>query len=89
MNRMFDWTVKRGNETAWIASSDKEAGSIKIVKAILAKNTPLVTKRCAEAHGGITRKATIWNKHKAAGSGCYKIWRFDICISFGVHFAGI
>jgi len=69
MNRMFDWTVKRGNETAWIASSDKEAGSIKIVKAILAKNTPLVTKRCAEAHGGITRKATIWNKHKAAGSG--------------------
>ena len=37
MNRMFDWTVKRGNETAWIASSDKEAGSIKIVKGYIGK----------------------------------------------------
>lgn len=65
MDKIFDWDVKRNEKYAWVAAREGKEGTIKTVKAILAKNSPLVTKYCAEYHGGITRKVTIYGKDDA------------------------
>lgn len=62
MGQIFDWTVCRNGETAWVAACDGKESTIKTVKQILDKNSPLVTKYAAEYHGGITRKVTVYGK---------------------------
>lgn len=89
MDRMFEWTVKRGDEIAWVPGTNKCVGSIQTVKAVLSKNTPLVTKRCAEAHGGITRKGTIWNKEKAAGDGYIPVKMNDVRLQDVTRYGGL
>lgn len=69
MDKIFHWDVKRGSETAWLAGTKEHPGTIGTVRRMMAKNSPLVTKMCREMHGGLTRKATIWNKEKAKGQG--------------------
>lgn len=59
MGQIFDWTVCRNGETAWVASKDGE-GTIKTVKKILNKNSPMITRYAAEYHGGITQKVTVY-----------------------------
>lgn len=44
LNRMFDWNVRRGVETAWVASTKGESGTIQTVKKMLSRNTPLLTR---------------------------------------------
>lgn len=68
MEQIFDWNVIRNGEVAWKASRKGDAGTIGLVKKILAKNSPLVTKMCKEYHGGITNEVTIWSKEKARGN---------------------
>ncbi|MCH5344270.1 MAG: type II CRISPR RNA-guided endonuclease Cas9 [Acetatifactor sp.] len=68
MDKIFDWDVERNGERAWTASAREEQGTIAIVKKVMADHSPLVTRSCVEEHGGITRKATIWNA-KTAGEG--------------------
>lgn len=70
MDKIFDWDVKRNEQYAWIAAGRGKEGTIKTVKAMLDKNSPLVTRYCAEYHGGITRKVTIWGKD-VAKEGAY------------------
>lgn len=65
MDKIFDWNVRRNEEIAWKASKKNDEGTIKQVRAVVEKNSPLVTRRCAEYHGGITRKATIWSAETA------------------------
>lgn len=63
LSRMFDWTVKRGGEVAWIGpKKDGAEGTITTVKKMLAKNTPLLTRRIFEAHGGIANETLVGAK---------------------------
>lgn len=50
MCKMYEHDVKRDAAMAWTAG---EKGSIVTVKKMMGKNTPLLTKRTYEAHGGI------------------------------------
>lgn len=69
LSRMFDWDVKRGSETAWIAQCGKEeSGTIATVRKMMAKNTPLLTRLSYEGHGGIAEQ-TLYSAKKAAGTG--------------------
>lgn len=65
MDKIFEWDVQRNGEVAWIASKDGNAGSIKMVRKMLNKNSPLMTRLAHEAHGGLTQKTTIWSAQKA------------------------
>ncbi len=65
LSRMFDWDVIRGGEVAWIAQKkDGIPGTIVTVKSMLERNTPLMTRRNFEGHGGIANE-TLYSKHKA------------------------
>ena len=65
MDKIFEWDVTRNGETAWVAQSNENPGTIQFVKKYLNKNSPLITKMVYEKHGGITQKATIWSAKKA------------------------
>lgn len=65
LNRMFDWDVKRGEEIAWIGpKKGGEQGTITVVKEMLKRNTPLMTRRSFEAHGAIANE-TLYSAKKA------------------------
>lgn len=77
LSRMFDWDVRRGNETAWIASKKgEEAGTIVTVKKMMAKNTPMMTRLSFEGHGGIADQ-TLYSAEKAKGNGYIPIKSSD------------
>lgn len=50
LNRMFDWDVERNGEWAWHKG---EAGSIAMVRRMMAKNNILFTRYAYEATGGL------------------------------------
>lgn len=60
LNRMFDFDVSRGNDTAWKAGPE---GSIATVRHTMRKNNILFTRRSAEATGGLFEQ-TIVSKGK-------------------------
>lgn len=69
LSRMFDWDVKRGSETAWMAQNGKEEnGTIVTVRKMMGKNTPLLTRLSFEGHGGIAEQ-TLYSAKKAVGEG--------------------
>lgn len=56
LSRMFDKDVVRNGKIAWVgAKQGKEQGTIVLVKQMLAKNTPLMTRRNFEEHGAIAK----------------------------------
>ena len=61
MGKMFQYDVSRNGEIAWKAG---ESGTISIVKKMIGKNTPLVTKRTYEASGGFAEQ-TIYSAKEA------------------------
>ena len=63
LSRMFDWTIRRNNETAWEASKKDMPGTITVVKAMLRKNTPILTRQSFTGHGAIS-DATIYGKER-------------------------
>lgn len=65
ISKMFYNTVERDGETAWTAA-DKEnnAGTIKTVRMVMAKNSPLITRMNFEAHGQIS-DATLYGARTA------------------------
>lgn len=68
MDKIFDYRVERHGETAW---ETKGAESIARVKKVMSKNTPLVTRRNYETHGGFADQ-TIYSAQaakKANGQG--------------------
>ena len=50
LNRMFDFDVRRGGESGWVAGPN---GSIAVVRQTMAKNNILFTRRAAETTGGL------------------------------------
>ena len=61
MYRMFEFDVCRDGENAWIA---KEHKSLRIVKAVMEKQTPLITRMNYEEHGGLADQ-TIYSAKEA------------------------
>lgn len=51
MDKIFDFNVVRDGKAAWVAGT---SGTIKVVKDVMRKNTPVITKYVFEAHGKIT-----------------------------------
>ncbi len=67
LDKMFDWDVKRNSEVAWVAQKENgDPGTISTVKKMMAKNTPILTRRSFEAHGGIADQ-TLYSAKKATG----------------------
>ncbi|MGN0140622.1 MAG: type II CRISPR RNA-guided endonuclease Cas9 [Roseburia sp.] len=69
MDKIFEKTVQRGNECAWSVSENGERDSIRTVKKVMTKNSPLITRRSYVVHGGITGKATVYGADKAKEQG--------------------
>lgn len=61
MGKMFECTVKRGNSVAWDMENNT---SIRMIKKMMRRMTPMVTMRNYEAHGGIADQ-TIYSAVKA------------------------
>lgn len=76
MYKLFDYTVRRGDEIAW---DSKDSRSISIVKKVMKKNTPLVTRMSYEEHGGIADQTiyTAEEAKKAKGIGYIPIKATD------------
>ncbi len=61
MDKVFMYDVQRGGITAWTAGNQ---GSIVTVKKMMNRNTPLVTRKVYEVHGGIAEQ-TIYSAAEA------------------------
>ena len=62
MDKLFDYPVLRGSEIAWKTRGDE---SIRIVKDVMSRNTPLVTRMNYEAHGQLW-DMTLYSAKEAA-----------------------
>lgn len=69
LGKMFEKTVERNGEIAWVCSNDNSNGTISTVKEMLNKGTPLLTRKNFVEHGAIS-DATIYGK-KDAKNGVY------------------
>ena len=76
LDKMFTWDVVRGDETAWIAKTDKTEGTIAIVRKVLSKNTPLMTRMNFEQHGEIAN-ATLYSAKKAKSENYFALKTSD------------
>ena len=76
MDRLFDFTVVRGDQIAWVA---KGGESIRTVRTTMAKNTPLVTRMNYEAHGQLwdVQICSAKDAEKAKGVGYIPIKTTD------------
>lgn len=61
MDKIFEYDVQRDGKCAWTAGNQ---GSIVLVKKMMGRNTPLVTRRVYEMHGGIAEQ-TIYSAREA------------------------
>ena len=70
MDRMFDRDIERNGKVAWVAQNEEKhvLGTIEIVKKMMAKNTPCITRMNFENHGGIA-KQTVYSATKAKSDG--------------------
>lgn len=88
LSRMFDWDVKRGEETAWLAQHGKEeSGTIVTVRKMMKKNTPLLTRLNFEECGGIAEQ-TLYSAKKAAGEGYIPLKEKDIRMQNVTRYGG-
>ena len=66
LSKMFDYSVRRGEDIAWIAEKDCSNNSINVVKSQVIRNTPLISRRSYVATGAITSKDTYWGRQKTS-----------------------
>ena len=73
LSKMFNDDVVRGSEIAWRANCEDNPGSIVIVKKMMAKNTPIVTRRSYNYAKGrrITNKDTVYGKNTIKNASAY------------------
>ena len=91
MDKIFTWDVKRGNEVAWIAPKKDQDGpnSLDIVKKVMKRQTPLITRRSFIKHGSLTEKETICSAKKvASGNGYIPVKSSDERISNVARYGG-
>lgn len=89
MDKIFERNVERNGEKAWSIGTQGQVATIAIVKKILASHSPLVTRQCVEAHGGITRKATIWSAKTAEGMGYIPVKMNDSRLQDVTRYGGL
>ena len=91
MDKIFNWNVERNGEVAWTVSTEEgeNTGTIQTVRKVLGKSSPLVTRMCSENHGGITRKATIWNAETAKGEGYIPVKQNDPRLQDVTRYGGL
>lgn len=68
LNKMFDRRIERDGYIAWLPASFGEQATLQLVKKVMAKNTPMLTRQSFEKHG-IINKVTIYGKNKAKIKG--------------------
>lgn len=69
LGRMFDFDVERNGYVAWISPKEGEKNpTIKTVKKVMEKNTPLITRWVYEAKGSIANE-TLYPAKKAKADG--------------------
>lgn len=68
LSKMYEHTVKRGDETAWISEKDGKNNTIVQVKKQIYKNTPLITRRSYVSNGAITNKETVYSRFDTEGA---------------------
>lgn len=68
MDKIFDYTVERNGEVAW---DTKDHKSIRIVKRVMGRGTPLVTRMSFEYHGSLSDQNIIGKSaiQKVGGKG--------------------
>lgn len=74
MDKIFDYDVIRNGESAWITDSGK-SDSINVVREVMRKNSPLVTRMNYEEHGGLADQTIYSAKEaeKAGGEGYLRV----------------
>ncbi len=71
LTNMYNKNVERNGYVAWVASNDTNGGgTIAVVRKMMAKNTPLLTRMTYVNHSGITRKENPLSS-KLAKKGVY------------------
>lgn len=80
LDKMFEWNVVRGDKIAWIAEKQGDQGTIKTVKKMLGKATPLMTRMSFEGHGGIAN-ATLYSADVATPGPYISLKSSDIRMS--------
>ncbi len=76
LDKMFMFPVSRGDEIAWVTENDQ---SLKTVKNVMKKQSPLVTRMSYEEHGGLADQTIYSAKEalKAKGIGYVPIKTSD------------
>lgn len=87
MDRMFDWDVVRGSDVAWVADKKDGRGTIYIVREMMRKNTPLMTRMSFEQHGGIAN-ATLYSAKKVKPEGYFPLKASDAKLSDITKYGG-
>lgn len=67
LGKMFDWDISRDGYVAWKAPSKEDGGTIKLVKDILSKNTPMLSRQTFEAKGKFTDETVYSVRTDATG----------------------
>lgn len=68
LSKMYDYTIRRKGEIAWVAEKNGKNNTIDVVKKQVLKTTPLITRRSYVVTGPITNKDTNWGKQKTIGA---------------------
>lgn len=64
LDKVFDFKVQRQGYVAWIPAKKGEEGTIKTVRKIMSKNTPIMTRQSFENKGELYNQ-TLYSKHLA------------------------
>jgi CRISPR-associated endonuclease Csn1 len=89
MDKIFNYPVVRNDEVAWQTKNDE---SITMVKSMMKKNTPLVTRRNFEVHGALENKLGIKSAQlakKANGVGYIGVKTSDARLQNVCRYGGV
>lgn len=68
MDKIFQYDVKRGDETAWIGTKSGSSETLNTVIKTMQRNTVLITKRSYIYYGSFTESDTVYSAKKAKGN---------------------
>lgn len=84
MDKLFQFDVERNGVNAWRAG---EKGTVVTVKSVMNRNTPLITKRTFEQHGGLADQ-TVYSAKEAKVQGYIPVKTSDKRLSDVTKYGG-
>lgn len=84
MDKLFQFDVERKGVTAWKAGGK---GTVVTVKSVMNRNTPLITKRTFEQHGGLAEQ-TVYSAREAKLQGYIPVKTSDARMSDVTKYGG-